>query len=170
MGMGYRYTKYVLLTILSIATIALSLSIEEFGIYFGVSLLAGAALSVIYLFIHFNESLNEKIILELAMDGFAGLIIFTYPQPDQRFFMLVFSFWVAVMGMLHLATGLFDKKKSKLLWLYVLSSIMMIVFGFIILNYNTDYIGSIVYLIGIVLTYYSVLNIYLTNKNNIKAP
>ena len=85
MGLGYRYTKYILLTILAIAMMALSLSIQEFGIYFGVLLLVGAALSTVYLFIHFDENINEKIIIELAIDGFAGLIIFTYPAPDARF-------------------------------------------------------------------------------------
>lgn len=164
MGLGYRYTKYILLTILAIATLVLSLSIQEFGIYFGVLLLVGAALSAVYLFIHFDENINEKIIIELAIDGFAGLIIFTYPQPDERFFMLDFSFWIAVMGMLHLTAGLFDHKKSKYFWLYVLSGIMMIIFGFIILNYDTEYLGSVVYLIAIVLVYYALLNIYLTNK------
>ncbi len=165
MGLGYRYTKYVLLTILAITMMVLSISIQEFGIYFGVLLLVGAALSTIYLFIHFDENINEKVIIELAIDGFAGLIIFTYPHPDARFFMLDFSFWIAVMGMLHLASGIFDKKNSKLFWLYILSGIMLIVFGFIILNYNTDYLGSVVYLIAIVLAYYGLLNIYLTHKS-----
>ncbi len=165
MGLGYRYTKYILLTMLGIAIMALSLSIQEFGIYFGVILLIGAALSTVYLFIHFDENINEKLIIELAIDGFAGLIIFTYPQPDARFFMLDFSFWIAVMGMLHLTSGLFDHKNNKYFWLYILSGIMMIVFGFIILNYSTEYIGSVVYLIAIVITYYGLLNIYLTNKN-----
>lgn len=164
MGLGYRYTKYILLTILALATFILTLSIQEFGIYFGVLLLIGAALSAVYLFIHFDENINEKIILELAIDGFAGLIVFTYPEPDARFFMLDFSFWIAIMGMLHLAAGLFEHRNSKYFWLFVLSGIMMIVFGFIILNYNTDYIGSVVYLIAIVLIYYALLNLYLTYK------
>lgn len=164
MGLGYRYTKYILLTILALIMIVLSLSIQEFGIYFGVILLIGAILSAVYLFIHFDENINEKIIIELAIDGFAGLIIFTYPTPDARFFMLDFSFWIAVMGMLHLTAGLFDNKNSRYFWLYILSGIMMIVFGFIILNYSSEYLGSVVYLIAIVLAYYGLLNIYLTSK------
>ncbi|MFK5856385.1 MAG: DUF308 domain-containing protein [Bacteroidota bacterium] len=165
MGLGYRYTKYILLAILAIATLVLSLSIQEFGIYFGILLLVGVALTSIYLFMHFDENINEKLIIELAIDGFAGLIIFTYPEPNARFFMLDFSFWLAVLGMLHVVSGLFDHRKSNLLWLYIISGIMMIVFGFIILNYSTEYLGSIVYLIGIVLAYYAILNIYLINKN-----
>jgi len=166
MGLGYRYTKYLLLAVLAVATLFLSLSIQEFGIYFGVLLLVGVALMAIYLFIHFDENINEKLIIELAIDGFAGLIIFTYPEPNARFFMLDFSFWIAVMGMLYFVTGLFDKKHSKLFWLYLISGIMMIVFGFIILNYSTDYLGSVVYLISIVLLYYAVLNVYLLKTNS----
>lgn len=161
MGLGYRYAKYTLLALLAILTILFSISIQEFGIYFGFLLLVSVALTAIYLFLHFDENINEKLIIEMAIDGFAGIIIFTYPEPNARFFMLDFSFWIAVMGMLHLVSGLFDKKNSNILWLYVISGIMMIVFGFIILNYSTDYLGSIVYLIGIVLGYYAFLNIYL---------
>lgn len=165
MGLGYRYTKYLLLTILALISMIMSLSIQEFGIYFGILLLVSVSLSTVYLFIHFDENIDEKIILEMATDGFAGLIIFTYPQPDARFFMLDFSFWIAIMGMLHFVTGLFDKKNSKSFWLYILSGIMMIVLGFIILNYSTEYLGSIVYLIGFVLMYYAILNIYLLRSN-----
>ena len=167
MGTGYRLTRSILLTILGIATLALSLSIKEFGIYFGVLLIVGAALTAVYLFIHFDESIDEKIVIELAIDGFAGLIIFTYPEPTNRFFMLDFSFWIALMGILHIASGLFNKKNSNLFWLYLLSGIMMLVLGFIILNYSIDYLGSVGYLIGIVLTYYAGLNIYLLRKSNL---
>jgi len=164
MGLGYRYTKYALLAILAIATLVFKLTIFEFGIYFGILLLVGVALTTIYLFLHFDENINEKIIIELALDGFVGLIIFTYPDPNARFFMLDFSFWIAVLGMLHFVSGLFDNKNSNFFWLYIISGIMMIVFGFIILNYSTNYLGSIVYLIGIVLAYYAFLNIYLIKK------
>ncbi len=165
MGLGYLYLKYILLATLAVATVFLSLSIQEFGIYFGVLLLVGTILSAIYLFIHFDNNINQKVVLEIAIDGFAGLIIFTYPLPDTRFFMLDFSFWIAVMGIIHLSSGLFDHKESKLFWLYVLSGIMMIIFGFIIINYNNEYMGSVIYLIAMVLAYYALLNLYLTMKN-----
>ncbi len=123
MGLGYRYAKYTLLALLAILTILFSISIQEFGIYFGFLLLVSVALTAIYLFLHFDENINEKLIIEMAIDGFAGIIIFTYPEPNARFFMLDFSFWIAVMGMLHLVSGLFDKKNSNILWLYVISGI-----------------------------------------------
>ncbi len=169
MGLGYRYARNILFAILAVASFVLSLSVQEFGIYFGVTLLIGAALTAIYLFIHFNENINEKIIIELAIDGFAGLIVFTYPDPNARFFMLDFSFWIAVMGMLYFVSGLFDNRNSKLFWLYLISGIMMIVFGFIILNYNTNYLQSITYVISIVLAYYAFLNIYLLIKAKINT-
>ncbi len=165
MGQSYRIARSVIYTLMAIATIGLTLSVKEFGIYFGIIMMIGAATTVLYLFIHFSEHVNEKVIIELAADIFAGLIVFTYPVPDDRFFMLNFSFWIAIMGMIHLATGLFDKSKSQYFWLFSLSGIMMLVFGFIIVNYNTDFLGSVAYLIGIVLLYYSGLNLYLARKN-----
>ena len=162
---GYRLSRLILLLLLGIATLALSLSIEIFGVFYGIFLLIGAALTSVYLFLHFDQNIDEKIIIELAIDGFAGLIIFTYPEPNERFIMLDFSFWIAIMGILHVVSGLFNKKNSKLIWLYILSGIIMVVLGFIILNYNTEYIGSIGYLIGFVLTYYGGLGIYLLTKS-----
>ncbi len=161
MGSAFRITRSAFLALYGIITIALALSIKEFGIYFGVILMVSAAISSIFLFLYFDKKIDKNIIIELAMDGFAGLIIFTYPDPTDRFFMLDFSFWIAVMGMLYMVKGLFDKKSRKYLWLYVLSGIMIIVLGFIILNYSTDYLGSVGYLIGIVLSYYGLINIYL---------
>ncbi len=165
MGLGYLYVKYILLALLAIATIIFKLPIQEFGIYFGILLIVGVALTTIYLFIHFDKNINQKLIIELGIDAFAGLVIFTTPEPTVRFFMLDFSFWIAVMGMLHFTSGLFDHKNSNLFWLYIISGIMFIVFGFIILNYSSDYLGSVMFLIGIVLAYFAFLNIYYLKKN-----
>ena len=167
MGTGYRIARSVLFALMAFATLALTLSVKEFGIYFGIALMIGAATTILYLFIHFNESVDQKIIIELAADIFAGIIVFTYPVPDDRFFMLDFSFWIAIMGMIHLATGIFDKSKSKFFWLFILSGIIMMVFGFLIVNYSTDYLGSVAYLIGMVLLYYSGLNLYLIKNKAI---
>jgi uncharacterized membrane protein HdeD (DUF308 family) len=166
---GYRFARHTLLAILGIATLLLSLTIKEFGIYFGVLLLVGAATSAVYVFMHFDKQINEKLIIEMIIDGFTGLIIFTYPEPTDRFFMLDFSFWIAIMGVLYIVSGLFDNRNSNRLWLYLLSGITMIVLGFIILNYSTEYIGSVSYLIGFILTYYSLLGIYLLNKKLTKS-
>lgn len=165
MGTGYRVTRSVFLAAIAIITMALQLSIIEFGIYFGILLLMGSASTIIYLFIHFSEHIDQKVIIELAMDIFAGLIVFTYPEPNERFFMLDFSFWIAAMGMINLASGLFDKSKKDYLWLYILSGIVFIVFGFTIVNYNTEHLGSVPFLIGIILLIYSLLNFYMARKN-----
>jgi|GEM_PF-810518 len=159
MTSGYRLSRSIILALYGIITIALSLSVLEFGMYFGIILMICTALTSVYLFIHFSEKIDEKIIIELIIDGFAGLIIFTYPEPGERFFMLDFSFWIAMMGAIYLVSGLFNYKNSKYMWLYVLSGIMMIVIGFIVLNYSSEYLGSVGYLIGFILTYYSGLNI-----------
>ena len=167
MGSGYRIARTVIFALMAIATLALTLSVKEFGIYFGIVLMIGAATTILYLFLHFDEHVDQKIIIELAADIFAGIIVFTYPVPDDRFFMLDFAFWIAIMGMIHLATGIFDKSKVKYFWLFTLSGIMLMVFGFLIVNYSTDYLGSVAYLIGIVLLYYSVLNLYLIKNKAI---
>jgi uncharacterized membrane protein HdeD (DUF308 family) len=165
MGTGYRITRSVFLGTIAIITMALQLSIIEFGIYFGILLLMGAVSTIIYLFIHFSEHIDQKVLIELAMDIFAGLIVFTYPEPDSRFFMLDFSFWIATMGMINLATGLFDKSKKDYLWLFILSGIVFIVFGFTVVNYNEEHLASVPILIGIILLIYSLLNFYLARKN-----
>ncbi len=167
MGTGYRLTRSVFLAAIAILTIILQLTIIEFGIYFGILLLMGAISTIIYLFIYFDEHIDQLLIIELAVDIFTGLIIFTYPEPDDRFFMLDFSFWLAIMGIINLTIGIFDKSRSSYFWLFVLSGITYVVFGFIILNYNTEHISSITTLIGLILFSYSLLNFYLIKKNMI---
>lgn len=161
---GLRTTRSILLAIYGVVTLSLSLSVIEFGMYFGVLLLVSAALTSAFLFVNFDKKIDEKIVIELVIDGFAGLIIFTFPEPNHRFLMLDFSFWIAVMGALYLASGLFDKSIKSLFWLYILSGIMMIVIGFIIVNYSSEYLGSVSYLIGIILTYYSVLSLFVNRE------
>lgn len=165
MGSGYRIARSVILALYGIIAIALSLSVIEFGMYFGVILMISAALTAIYLFIHFSGKIDQKVIIEGIADGFAGLVVFTFPEPNVRFFMIDFSFWIAIMGALYFVRGIYNSKKSNYMWLYLLSGIIMIVIGFIIMNYSTDYIGSVSYLIGLILTYYAILNAFSLNKS-----
>ena len=122
--------------------------------------MVSAGLTVLFLFLQFDKPINEKIVMELIADGFSGIVIFTYPQSDERFFLVVFSFWIAWMGMLCLASGLLDKKHEKMMWLYTLLGIMFIVFGFIIMNYTSEMLSSVIYLIGFVTTIYGIFGLY----------
>ncbi len=98
--------------------------------------------------------------MELIADGFSGIVIFTYPQSDDRFFLVVFSFWIVWMGILCLASGLLDKKHEKLMWLYTLLGIMFVVFGFIIMNYTDEMFNSAIYLVGFIMNIYSLFGLY----------
>lgn len=160
----YGTIRSVLLAIIAIVTLALSLSIIEFGIYFGVAILAGALLSLVYLFFNFDKKIDSSIVTQICIDAFAGLIIFTFPEPNTRFTMIVFSFWIAIMGTINLKAGFSLSASNNLLWLYLLSGISFLILGFIVMNYSTDYLNSIGYLIGITLLIYSLINIYLNKK------
>ncbi|MFA5418987.1 MAG: DUF308 domain-containing protein [Bacteroidales bacterium] len=150
-----------LLLIIAVLSIALSLTINEFGFFFGVALLIGGALTAIYLFIHFDETLNEKIIMEALIDVFAGLVILTFPEISQRFVLVDFAFWMAMMGILYLLGGFINHKKTKYFWLYVLTGLAFIIFGFIIMNYSSETLGSINYLMSFAVSLYGIVDIYL---------
>jgi uncharacterized membrane protein HdeD (DUF308 family) len=140
--------------------IILNQNVDGFPFLFGIALSISAGLSVLYIFLQFDKPINEKIVMELIADGFSGIVLFTYPNSDDRFFLIVFSFWIVWMGMLCLASGLLDKKHEKLMWLYTLLGIMFIVFGFIIINYTSEMLASSIYLVGFILSIYSFFGLY----------
>ena len=157
----YSVIRSSLLVIIAFASLLLSMTINEFGFFFGVALLIGGALTAIYLFIHFDETLNEKVIMEALIDVFAGLVILTFPEISQRFVLVDFAFWIAMMGILYLSGGFFNHKKSNYFWLYVLSGLALIIFGFIVMNYNPETLGSVNYLMSFAIILYGIVGIYL---------
>jgi len=128
---------------------------------FAITLSISAMLTVAYLFINFDKEFNPKVIMELITDGFSGIVIFTYPQSDEAFFMVVFSFWIVFMGALYLSSGIANLNNKESLPVYLLTGIILIVLGFIIINYVSESINSVNYLIGFAMIIYAVINIYL---------
>ena len=160
MNLSLRIIRFVILLLAGLAAIFLNQKMNGFSALFAISLSISAALTVIFLFFYFDKQINDKVIMELISDGFAGIVLFTYPQSDERFFLIVFSFWIAWMGILYLTSGLLDKKNEKMMWLYTLIGIMLIILGFVILNYSTEMLSSVIYLVGFTLIIYSSLGFY----------
>ena len=160
MKLNLRSIRFLILLLTGLAAIFLNLKVDGFLFLFGMALSISAGLSVLYLFLQFDKPINEKVVMEIIADGFSGIVLFTYPQSDDRFFLIVFSFWIAWMGMLCLASGLLDKKHEKLMWLYTLLGIMFIVFGFVIINYNSEMLTSSIYLVGFILSIYSIFGLH----------
>lgn len=160
----YSIVRSSILMVIAFLSLLLSLTINEFGFFFGVALLIGAALSAIYLFVHFDEQVNEKVIMEPLMDGFAGLVILTFPEISQRFILTDFAFWIAMMGILSLSTGFFNHKNARYFWLYILTGLIYVTFGFTIMNYNSEFINSVTYSMSFALFIYGTTNIYLAIK------
>jgi uncharacterized membrane protein HdeD (DUF308 family) len=160
MNLTLRAIRFIILLLSGLAAIFLNQIVDGFSGLFGIALTISAALTVIYLFLQFDKPINEKVVMELIADGFSGIVIFTYPQSDDRFFLVVFSFWIVWMGILCLASGLLDKKHEKLMWLYTLLGIMFVVFGFIIMNYTDEMFNSAIYLVGFIMNIYSLFGLY----------
>jgi uncharacterized membrane protein HdeD (DUF308 family) len=155
MKLGYRYGRIIVLVILSILAGGLRGDITGFSMYFGAGLLVAAFLSLIYLFVNFDKSLDEKLLMEMILDGFSGLIIFTYPHSDNTFFIVVFSFWIALMGIFMLSAGLFSEKNKEDLWFYVLLGLVMIVSGFSIMHVTEESQGVTGYFISFITFIYA---------------
>jgi len=168
----YSILRALILIIVSIATLVLSLTIIETGFFFAAALLVGAVLTGMYLFVHFDEQINEKVIMEPLMDAFAGLVIITYPEISQRFVLADLAFWMAMSGILYLASGAFDHQKSSKFWLYVLAGLVFIIFGFTLINYNQEFIGSANYLLAFSVVIYGGISLYLSvvRKKNPMQP
>ncbi len=155
MKLVYRFGRVAVLAILSLLVGNLKGGVDGFSVYFGAGMLVAAFLSMIYIFINFDKELDEKLLMEMLVDGFSGLIIFTYPFSDTQFFIVIFSFWIAVMGILLLSAGLFDQNKKESFWFYILSGIVFIVFGFTIMHVTEANQGLLKYLIAFVLLIYA---------------
>lgn len=160
MKLTLRTMRFAILLIAGFAAIFLNQNAGGFSWVFGITLTISTALTVIYLFLQFDKQISQKIVMELIADGFSGIILFTYPQSDESFFLIVFSFWIVWMGILCLTSGLLEKQYEKLMWLYTLLGIMFIVLGFIIMNYNEEMLNSVIYLVGFTLIMYSVFGLY----------
>jgi uncharacterized membrane protein HdeD (DUF308 family) len=65
------------------------------------------------------------------------------------------------MGALYLSSGLSDLQNKDKMPLYLLTGIILVVLGFVIINYVSENINSVNYLIGFAMIIYSAVNIYL---------
>jgi len=155
MKLGYRIGRVAVLAILAVLIGRLQGNINGISVFFGAGMLVSAFLTLIYVFINFDKNLDEKVVMEMIVDGFVGLVIFTYPHSDNTFFVIVFSFWIAIMGLFMLAAGLFNERNKDYFWFYVLAGIVNITFGFVIMHVTDDNAGILGYLIAFVLLIYS---------------
>jgi len=158
MKLGYRIGRAVLFLILAGIAISLQGNINGLSFYFGVTALTSAGLTLVYLFMHFDENVSKELIGEMIVDAFSGLIIFTYPNSDNEFYLIIFSFWITIMGTLMLTSGLLSKHNKDYMWIYVLLGISYIVSGFSIMNVTQESAGLVNYFMGFVLIIYAVTN------------
>ena len=166
MKLYLRNLRLFVLLAAGILAVTLNNTIEGFSVVFGLALIVSSALTVIFIFLNFDKDINQKIVMEMIMDGFSGLVLFTYPESGQNFFLIIFAFWIAVMGIFLLTSGLMDEDHKPFLWLYTLTGIIMLVLGFVIMNYNEAYMSSIMYLVGFTMIIYTGTELYLTFKRH----
>ncbi len=161
MKTGYRISRAALMLIPALLLFLTKISLPGISIVFGVVILLGAFSTMLYLFFHFDKNINSKILMEGLADAFFGLVLFTYPHPDNAFFLIIFSSWIFIMGVLLLVSGLVTMENSDFFWFYILAGITYIAMGFVIMNYNPGLQASIPALIGIILTLLSGTYLYL---------
>lgn len=169
MKLGYRKARYFMLLFAGLLALGLSHTMDGYSVVFGISLLVSSALTLVHVFLHFDENINSKVVMEMIVDGFSGLVIFTYPVSNDDFLLIVFSFWIVFMGILLLTSGLLDERNKDNLWLYALTGIIAMVLGFVVLNYDAAYKSSVLYVVGFTMIIYSGMNLYLnyTSKREV---
>jgi len=130
MKLGYRITRAALLFIPALLLLFTHISLSGVSFAFGVVVLLSAFATMLYLFFHFDKTINAKIILEGLADAFFGLVLFTYPTPDNQFFLIIFSAWIFFMGTLQLVTGLASMDDTDYFWLYILAGLTFLAMGY----------------------------------------
>jgi uncharacterized membrane protein HdeD (DUF308 family) len=164
MGLTYRKARSFIILLSGLAAIIFNNTLDGYSAMFGITLVVTALLGILNLFVYFDKPMNQKFLMELLLDGFSGIIIFTYSNSDEGFFLTVFAFWAFVNGLFYLTSGLLEKKNKSHLPFYTLIGIVMMIFGFIPLHFNNESLGSIIYLIGFAMIIYSSANLYLMFK------
>ena len=164
MKLGYRKARSIILLFAGLLAIGLSHTMDGYAVVLGISLVVSSALTLLYVFLHFDENINPKIVMEMIADGFSGLVLFTYPESNENFLLIVFSFWILIMGMLYLTSGLMEEKNKDYLWSYTLVGIMLMVLGFVIMHYDAEYKSSVLYVVGFTLLIYSGSSLFLMIK------
>jgi uncharacterized membrane protein HdeD (DUF308 family) len=164
MKLGYRKARFFILLFAGLLALGLSRTMDGYSVVLGISLLVSSALTLVYVFLHFDENINPKIVMEMITDGFSGLVIFTYPVSNENFLLIVFSFWIVFMGILLLTSGLLDEENKDYLWLYALTGIISMVLGFVVMHYDAAYKSSVLYVVGFTLLIYAGMNLYLLFK------
>ena len=164
--MGLRITRSSFLLLAGLLAVILNGIMEGYVAVFAITLVVASALTLIWLFLHFDEKVNEKVLMELLADGFGGLVLFTYPNTGNDFLFIVFGFWIFFMGALNVVAGLMDESHKPFFWLYVLMGIISIVFGFVVMNFDLETgKGNVAqYLIGFALIIYAGSSLYLLVK------
>ena len=92
MKLTYRKARSIILLFAGLLAIGLSHTMDGYAVVLGISLVTSSALTLVYVFLHFDENINPKIVMEMIADGFSGVVIFTYPTSNQDFLLIVFSF------------------------------------------------------------------------------
>lgn len=132
MGLSLRKVRSFIILLSGLAAIILNNNMDGYSAMFGVTLVVAALTSILHIFIYFDKPMNQKLLMELFMDGFSGVIIFTYVASDEGFFLTVFAFWSFIYGLFYLTSGLLDKENKSFLPFYTLIGIVMMVFGILI--------------------------------------
>jgi uncharacterized membrane protein HdeD (DUF308 family) len=164
MNLSYRKARSFLLLFAGLLALGLSHTMDGYSVVYGISLIVSSVLTLIYIFLHFDENINPKIVMEMIADGFAGLVIFTYPISDQYFLLIDFSFWIVFMGALLLTSGLMEEKNKPYMWSYTMAGIILFVLGFVVMHYQEEFMSSVLYLVGFTLLIYSGMTLYLLFK------
>ena len=161
MNLSLRLIRLFVLLMAGLAAVFFNHLMDGFAALFAVALAISAGLSIIFIFLQFDKQISDKLIMELIADGFSGIVLFTYPFSNEKYFYIVFSFWIVWMGMLWLTTGVLNAAKEKMMWFYTLAGILFIAMGFVIMNYSEELISTVVYVIGFTLILYSAFGLYL---------
>ncbi len=168
MGLGYRISRAALLFIPAILALTTDIAFEGLSIAFAAVLLCGAFLTLIYLFLHFDENMNPKILMEGLTDLFVGLVLITFPTPSdnftERYFFIMFAVWLFINGTFFSISGITDKENTSFFGLYVLVGIGYLTAAFVVMNYRPDLMNSEVWLVSFMMIIYAVIAIYLLIK------
>lgn len=168
MGLRYRIARAALFIIPAIFAITTSMALVGLSFVFAATLFTASFLTLIFLYLHFDEYINPKIIMEMLTDAFVGIVLITFPSPSEsfsvRYFLIMFAVWIFANGIFLITSGIMDRRNKPWFWLLVVVGLTYITMGFVIMNYNPQMMESAKWVVSFTLIAYSGIALFLLLK------
>jgi uncharacterized membrane protein HdeD (DUF308 family) len=125
--------------------------------YFGILAIAGGAISIFFAYRHYQRGLIANVgFLEGFLSLIIGILIIVYPEVTVSFFMVVFGFWAAFIGITQIMAYLRIEHTGLKNGLLLFAGILSLLVGIVLIFRPFESAGILAVIIGVYAIIYSI--------------